>query len=344
MKVIATEDAVGHVLVHDMTQIIPGEFKGVRFKKGHVVAPEDIEVLLSMGKEHLYVQEVTEGMVHEEDAAYRMAALCVGPHTKIKGEPHEGKLTIIADTDGVFEIDSARLQRTNAEEQVMIATRRSHTPVRAGDQLAGTRVIPLFIEEEILARVERAAGDEPLMRVAPYVLRRAAVIATGSEVKQGRIEDKFSPVIERKLKPFGITVESCVYPGDDKDCIIEAIHHACAQGVDLIVCTGGMSVDPDDKTPGAIRAAGTEVVTYGAPVLPGSMMLLGYLTSSDKRVCVLGLPGCVMYSKATIFDRILPRVAADITLTREDFVHMGEGGLCLVDCPICTFPNCTFGG
>lgn len=344
MRLVHTEEAVGQVLCHDMTQIIPGKSKGPRFKKGHVVAPEDVDVLLSMGKVNLYVWELEEGMVHEDDAARRMAALLLGPHTKVAGPPSEGKINVVATADGVLRVDSERLVAVNSSDEVMVATRRGNFGVRAGDVLAGTRVIPLVIAEDRLAAAEAAAGAEPLLAVAPYVLRTAAVIATGSEVASGLIEDRFTPVIVDKLAGYGIEVGFRATPGDEVDSVVDAIDVARASGVDLVVCTGGMSVDPDDNTPGAIRRAGARVVTYGSPVLPGAMLLVGYFDGAvgARPIPVLGVPGCAMYSRATVLDLILPRVAAGIELERRDFSTMGEGGLCL-GCKPCTYPTCPFG-
>lgn len=384
MRLVATEDAVGHVLCHDMTQILPGgtdangnelpRYKGARFRKGHVVTAEDVPVLLSMGKAHLYVWQRRPGWLHEDEAARRMAALCVGEGCVASGEPREGKIGISAAHDGVFLVDSDRLLAVNSVDQVMVATRRGNFGVRAGDALAGTRVIPLVIDGRVVARAEAAAdvaAHGPLMRVAPYVMRTAAVIATGSEVKSGLIKDRFTPVVERKLARYGVAVTWRATPGDAMEDVAAAIGEARAAGVDMVLCTGGMSVDPDDNTPGAIRRAGARIVTYGAPVLPGAMLLVGYFDpdadgtaaadatgaapqgaagaapqgaageKNARPVPVVGLPGCVMYSKATVFDLALPRLVAGVPLAKRDFVAMGEGGLCL-GCDPCTFPHCPF--
>ena len=376
MRLVATEDAVGHVLCHDMTQILPGgtdangnelpRYKGARFRKGHVVTAEDVPVLLSMGKAHLYVWQRRPGWLHEDEAARRMAALCVGEGCVASGEPREGKIGISAAHDGVFLVDSDRLLAVNSVDQVMVATRRGNFGVRAGDALAGTRVIPLVIDGRVVARAEAAAdvaAHGPLMRVAPYVMRTAAVIATGSEVKSGLIKDRFTPVVERKLARYGVAVTWRATPGDAMEDVVAAIGEARAAGVDMVLCTGGMSVDPDDNTPGAIRRAGARIVTYGAPVLPGAMLLVGYFDpdadgtaaadatgaapqgaageKNARPVPVVGLPGCVMYSKATVFDLALPRLVAGVPLAKRDFVVMGEGGLCL-GCDPCTFPHCPF--
>lgn len=338
MKLIRTEDAVGHVLCHDMTQIIKDQYKDARFRKGHIVTEADIPVLLSMGKEHLYVWEMTPGMVHENDAAERLLALC-GQENMTRSEIKEGKIELKASCDGLFQVDSQRLIAVNSIEDIMIATRKGNTAVKKGDKLAGMRVIPLIIEEERLRAAEAAAGTAPLLKLLPYVKKTAAIVATGSEVKNGLIQDTFTPVVRDKLTAYGIETVSVLYSGDGVDNVANAIAEARQTGADLILCTGGMSVDPDDNTPGGIRQSGARIVTYGAPVLPGAMFLLGYFEDDTP---IMGLPGCVMYAGATIFDLALPRIAAGVEMTRTDFAVMGEGGLCL-GCRPCHWPDCPFG-
>ena len=338
MKLIKTEDAVGHVLCHDMTQIIKDQYKDARFRKGHVVTEEDIPVLLSMGKEHLYVWEMTPGMVHENDAAERLAALCGRDNMAWSGVK-EGKIELTAACDGLFRVNSEKLIAVNSVEDVMIATRKGNTAVRKGDKLAGTRVIPLIIPEEKLQAAEAAAGDTPLLELLPYTKKTAAIIATGGEVKKGLIQDTFTPVVKDKLAAYGIETLAVTYSGDGVENVADAIAEARKTGADIILCTGGMSVDPDDNTPGGIKASGARIVTYGAPVLPGAMFLLGYY---EDGTVVMGLPGCVMYAGATIFDLALPRIAAGMEMTRADFAAMGEGGLCL-GCRPCHWPICPFG-
>ena len=338
MKLIRTEDAVGHVLCHDMTQIIKDQYKDARFRKGHIVTEEDIPVLLSMGKEHLYVWEMNENMVHENDAAERLLTLC-GQKNMTRSEVKEGKIELKAACDGLFRVDSRRLIDVNTLEDIMIATRHGNTAVKKGDKLAGMRVIPLVIEEGKLKAAKAAAGEEPLLELLPYVKKTAAIVATGSEVKKGLIQDTFTPVVKEKLAAYGIETISTAYSGDGVDNVAGAISEARNTGADMILCTGGMSVDPDDNTPGGIQASGARIVTYGAPVLPGAMFLLGYFFVFFP---ICGLPGCVMYAGATIFDLALPRIAAGVELTRRDFAVMGEGGLCL-GCKPCHWPNCPFG-
>ena len=338
MKLIKTEEAVGHVLCHDLTQIIKDQYKDARFRKGHVVTEADIPVLLSMGKEHLYVWEMTPGMLHENDAAERLYALCANSHMD-RSEVKEGKIELKAACDGLFRVNSERLIAVNTVEDIMIATRKGGTAVRKGDKLAGMRVIPLIIPEKKLQAAEQAAGDSPLLELRPWVRKTAAIVATGSEVKKGLIQDTFTPVVKDKLAAYGIETISVAYSGDGVENVANAVTEARKTGADVILCTGGMSVDPDDNTPGGIKQSGAQIVTYGAPVLPGAMFLLGYY---DDGTPVMGLPGCVMYAGATIFDLVLPFVAADVPVTRQQIVALGEGGLCL-GCKPCHWPACPFG-
>ena len=338
MKLIKTQEAVGHVLCHDLTQIIKDQYKDARFRKGHVVTEEDIPVLLSMGKEHLYVWEMTPGMLHENDCAERLCALCANEHMD-RSEVKEGKIELKAACDGLFRVNSEKLIAVNSIEDLMIATRKGGTAVRKGDKLAGMRVIPLIIPEEKLRAAEDAAGTAPLLELKPWVRRTAAIVATGSEVKKGLIQDTFTPVVKDKLAAYGIETISVAYSGDGVENVANAVKEARKTGADVILCTGGMSVDPDDNTPGGIKASGAKIITYGAPVLPGAMFLLGYY---DDGTPVMGLPGCVMYAGATIFDLVLPFVAADVPVTRAQIVALGEGGLCL-GCKPCHWPACPFG-
>ena len=338
MNIVKTEDAVGYVLCHDMTQIIPGVIKDARFRKGHIVTADDIPVLLSMGKESIYVWELKEGMVHEDDAAARLIALCNNEHMR-STEPKEGKIELISDCSGLFTVDVDRLCAVNSQDELMIATRHTNSVVNPGDRLAGMRVIPLVIEEEKLKAAEKAAGAEPLLQILPFVKQTAAIVTTGSEVAKGLIEDKFTSVVEKKLNDYGIEVIFHALVEDDLEKEAAVIDEARTSGAEMIICTGGMSVDPDDRTPAAIRDSGANIVRYGAPVLPGAMLLIGYY---DDGTPVLGLPGCVMYAKATIFDLILPRIAANQRITRDEISKLGHGGLCL-NCESCHYPVCPFG-
>ena len=312
MKLIRTEDAAGQVLCHDITQIIPGEFKGARFRKGHIIQPEDIPVLLSIGKENLYVWEKKPGILHEDEAAALLYKAAAG--------------------------NREALLAVNRTPQMMIATIHGDLPVKKGQKLAGTRIIPLVIEQEKMDAMQAAAGSEPILNVLPMQAKKFAVITTGSEVFKGRIEDKFTPILVGKLAEYGCEMTFHKVCDDDPAGITAAILEAKEAGCELIFTTGGMSVDPDDRTPLAIRNTGADIVTYGAPVLPGAMFLVSYLDG----VPVCGLPGCVMYAKRTIFDLLLPRLLADDAITAEDIARLGEGGLCL-GCAECHWPNCGFG-
>ena len=339
MKLINTTEAVGHVLCHDITQIIKGVRKDAIFRKGHIVTKEDIPVLLSLGKDHLYVWEKNDDMLHENEAAEILYSFCKNDHmspTPVK----EGKIDLIAEIDGIFKVDVERLNRINALGEMMIATRHSNFAVKKGDKLAGTRIIPLVIEKEKMDKAKETAGNEPLLNLLPFGHRKAAIVTTGSEVFYGRIKDTFGPVIREKFSEFDIEVLGQTIINDDKEKITNIIKDYIDQGADLIVCTGGMSVDPDDTTPSAIKETGAKLITYGAPVLPGAMFLLAYY--GEQNIPIMGLPGCVMYSKRTIFDLVLPRIMAGEILRAEDLSSLGHGGLCL-GCSECTFPNCGFG-
>lgn len=341
MKEIRTVDAIGQILCHDITQIIKDQKKGVLFKKGHVVREEDIPALLSVGKEHLFVWEKKEGMLHENEAAEILYKISAGEHMH-GSEIKEGKIELIADCDGLLKIRRDALQAVNSLGEMMIASRHGDFPVRKGDKIAGTRIIPLVIEKEKMDRAEEAAGESPIFSILPFRNKKVGIVTTGSEVQKGLIKDTFTPVLREKLDEYACSVVGQTTPGDDRKQITEDILKFIREGADLVICSGGMSVDPDDRTPGAIKDTGAEIVTYGAPVLPGAMLLLAYYKTEDRTVPILGLPGCVMYAKRTVFDLILPRVMADDRICAKEISAYGEGGLCL-NCQTCTFPNCGFG-
>ena len=334
MKTVLVEEAVGTVLAHDLTQIIPGEFKGSRFKKGHVIAQEDIPVLLSMGKKHLYVIDPAADDVHEEEAARRIATAAVGENITLV-EKGEGKVELHAGVDGLLKIDTDALENLIDDDAVMFAAIHQNVVVRQGELLAGTRVIPLFVKESVVARAESIGT---FIRVVPLRNMRVGLVTTGSEIYHGLIQDKFGDVLRRKFASYGSTVIEQLFADDDDQMIADCIQRLKQAGAELIAVTGGMSVDPDDRTPAGIRCAGVKIETYGAPVLPGAMFLLGYL----DEVPVVGLPGCVMYHGTSVFDLVVPRLLAGEHVTRRDIKKLGHGGLCR-NCATCTYPNCGFG-
>lgn len=336
MKKIRVEDAVGTVLCHDITQIIPGVIKDRVFKKGHIVREEDIPVLLSVGKEHLYVWERKEGMLHEDEAAIRLKDLAAGENLSFS-EIKEGKINFIASADGLLKVDKDALFKLNSLGEIALSTLHNNFPVKKGQKVAGTRVIPLVIEEEKIKRAEELIKDK-IVKVVPYRSLKVGIVTTGSEVYRGRIKDAFGPVIVKKLQEFNCEVLGQAIVDDDLEMITNAIKSWMEKGAEMIICTGGMSVDPDDLTPAAIKSSGAELVSYGAPVLPGNMFLLAY----KGNMPVLGLPGCVMYSKRTVFDLVLSRLLSGEKLTKEDIAAYGHGGLCM-ECEICRFPDCSFG-
>ena len=338
MKQIRIEDAVGCILSHDVTKIVPGEFKGRLFKKGHVIKEEDIEKLLDIGKEHIYVWEPKENELHENDAAIRIKDLVLGEGCTISEEIKEGKIDCFADRQGVLKINKDLLLKLNMVGEIIVSTMHNNTPVKKGEKIGATRVIPLIINEEKIIEAENLIREK-IIRVEEIKPKKAVLITTGNEVYKGRIKDAFLPVMEEKLGYYGSEIIRQVILPDDKEMISENIIKAIEEDkVDVVICTGGMSVDPDDVTPSAIKDCNGEIVTYGAPVLPGAMFLLAYY----KNTPILGVPSCAMYAKRTILDLVLPRVLADEKLTFEDIASYGNGGMCL-SCEICSFPHCSFG-
>ncbi|WP_166241140.1 molybdopterin-binding protein [Paenibacillus turpanensis] len=329
LREVRVQEAIGMMLAHDLTQIIPGQFKGRKFKKGHIIREEDIPGLLDIGKEHIYVMDLQQGWLHEEEAALRMAKAAAGQGVLLS-EPHEGKVSLKASGFGLAKISRPFVEAANAIDGIVFSTIKNDTIVQAGQQLAGTRVVPLVIEAERIEAVEKLALEEierqggvALVEVKPFRKLRVGLITTGSEVFKGRIQDKFGPAVRSKVEALGSEVVEQRFAPDESDEIVKHIHAFQQEGVDLILLTGGMSVDPDDRTPGAIRKSGAEVVSYGTPMLPGSMLMMAYLDG----IPVMGLPGCVMHDPFTSFDVLLPRICAGETIVREDITAMGYGGL-----------------
>lgn len=338
MKMIPVQEAVGMFLAHDMTQIIKGEYKGPRFKKGHMISTDDIPQLLSMGKEHIGIIEYREGDIHENDAAVRMANILAGDGIRLT-EPAEGKVSLVSKHAGLLKINRAVIDQINGIEDLMVATMHGNRLVEKDMLIGGTRIIPLITEVENVEKMESLCRENgPIIDILPLKKRKVGIVTTGSEVFYKRIKDKFGPVIRQKFDDLGSEVIGQIYANDNADMITESIFKLIEMGADLIACTGGMSVDPDDVTPIGIRNTGADIVTYGAPILPGAMFMLGYL----DQIPIVGLPGCVMYSRRTIFDLVAPRLVADDPVTKEDIERLGHGGMCL-ECKTCVFPNCGFG-
>ncbi len=342
MKLMKTQDAVGQVLCHDITQIIKGVTKDAVFRKGHVIRPEDIPVLLSVGKDHIYIWENDENMLHENEGAQILFDICKNDFMH-GSEVKEGKIEVIADCDGLLKVDKEKIKAINSLGQMMIASRHGNFPVRKGDKIAGTRIIPLVIEKEKMEKAKLAARGGQIFQIKPFTHKKVGIVTTGNEVFYHRIEDTFTPVIKEKLSEYDAEIIGHKYSSDNVELEIKCIQELLVAGADMIICTGGMSVDPDDKTPLAIKTAADSVVSYGAPVLPGAMFMLAYKNrEGGTDIPLVGLPGCVMYASRTIFDLILPRLFADDFVLKEEIEDLGEGGLCL-NCKTCTFPNCGFG-
>ena len=336
MKKIRVEDAVGMALCHDITAMRDG-FKGAAFQRGHVITPEDIPALLDLGKRTVFVWEENAGEIHEEDAALRMAAMAPveGAHYTA---PSEGKVLLMADKRGMFRVDTALLQQINAIGDITISTLPDHYPVEAGARLASMRIVPLVTKEEQILRAEQLCAEKKLLDLRPYQEKKLGVIITGSEIYSGRIRDKFEPVVRAKMKQYPAQILGVTICDDDLNMITSEAKKFLNQGADFLIFTGGMSVDPDDLTPTAIRTLGADIVTHGVPSQPGNMTLVAYLGET----AILGVPGAAISLPTTIFDVLLPQIFAGDRITKADLIRLGDGGLCQL-CKSCHFPNCTFG-
>ncbi len=336
MKKIAVEEAVGKTLCHDITAMRDG-FKGAAFRRGHVIRQEDIPAFLDLGKRHVFVWEENAGEIHEEDAALRMAAMAPveGAHYTA---PSEGKVLLLADQRGMFRVNRALLRQINSIGDLTISTLPDHYPVEPGARLASMRIVPLVTQETQILRAEELCRGEKLLDLRPYEKRKIGVIITGSEVYSGRIQDKFEPVVRAKMQKYPSEILGVTICDDDLDMIVAAAKAHLAAGADFLIFTGGMSVDPDDLTPTAIRQLGAEIVTHGVPAQPGNMTLVAYL----GEIPILGVPGAAISLPTTIFDVLLPQIFAGDRLSKEDLISLGDGGLCQ-QCKACHYPNCTFG-
>lgn len=322
LKVIPVEEAIGLPLAHDITEIVPGKHKGPAFRRGHLIRQEDVEKLLDVGKANIYVMELENDELHEEDAARRLAKAAAGDNLELT-DPSEGRINLVAKLPGLLKVDADLLCRMNSLGDLMLATLPTNWYVKKGTVVAGTRTIPVVVKEELIQRAEALCKEKPIVTLLPVPPKRVHLVVTGSEVFTGRIKDGFEPVVSRKVGEMGSSVESVKIAPDDPDVIAGHIKDAKRAGADVILVSGGMSVDPDDKTPEGIRRSGAKVETHGFPVLPGSMFLMAYIDQTP----VMGLSGCVLHDPFTAFDVLLPRLLAGEKITRADIMAMGHGGL-----------------
>lgn len=336
MKKIKLQDAIGMALCHDITEMNDG-FKGVAYKRGHVIRVEDISHMLAIGKQHIFVWEDQAGEIHEDDCARRMAAMAPveGAHYT---EPAEGKVLLIADRRGMFRVNRPMLNQLNAVGDITICTLPDHYPVEAGARLASMRIVPLVTQEAQILAAERLCAEEKLLDLRPYRQKKVGVIITGSEIYHGRIQDKFAPVIRSKLTQYPCEIIGITICDDDLDSIVAEAKQLLRAGADFLIFTGGMSVDPDDLTPTAIRQLGAQIVTHGVPSQPGNMTLVAYL----GEIPILGVPGAAIKLPTTVFDVLLPQIFAGDKITKEELIGLADGGLCQM-CKVCHWPNCTFG-
>ena len=336
MKKVKVQDAVGMTLCHDITAMYDG-FKGALYKRGHVIEEADIPRMLDIGKQTVFIWEPEAGEIHEEDAAARMAAAMPVEGAHYEG-PSEGKMVLRADAAGMLRVDTALLRRLNSIGDATISTLPDHYPIRPGDRIASMRIVPLVTQEAQIEELEALCKGAKVLDLLPYQAKKAGIVITGSEVYHGRIQDKFEAVARAKLAKYPCEVVGVAICDDDLDMLTGEARRLLDAGADLLIFSGGMSVDPDDLTPSAIRALGADVVTHGVPSQPGNMTLVAYLGEA----AILGVPGASIVMPTTIFDVVLPQIFAGVKFTKEELIGLGDGGLCQL-CKSCHFPNCTFG-
>ncbi|MEF9934578.1 MAG: molybdopterin-binding protein [Clostridium sp.] len=338
IKKVKVEEAVGMVLAHDMTKIVPGEFKGARFKKGHIVKANEIDELKSMGKNHIFILELDENMIHEEEAADRIAKAAYGVGIKLT-EPSEGKVNFLSKSRGLLKINLEALMEINQIEGVVLATLHTNTLVDEGKLVAGAKLIPLICEKDKIEQVEKICEKYGhVVSIKPVHNYKVGVVVTGTEVYEGIITDKFGPLLKAKADDYGCTIVDVLYSRDDESMIKGCIDDLLSRGCEIIITSGGMSVDPDDLTPSVIREVADEVVTYGSPVIPGAMFMIAY----KGDIPIVGIPACGMFFKITVFDLVFKRLIAGDRITKRDMAELAHGGICQ-NCTVCHYPVCTFG-
>ncbi len=338
LKKVRVEDAIGLILGHDMTKVVPGVCKEAAFRRGHVIKAEDIPEMLSMGKEHIYVIEEEDGEVHEEEAAARLVKAFSGPEMSTT-PAKEGRMDMVSNIEGLLRIDVPLLHEINSIDDIILSTLHNNTVCHKGTTVAGTKIVPLYIANTKLEEIEALCRQRgKVLRVLPFIYSKVGVVITGSEVYKGRIQDRFGDTIRGKVESLGGYIEHITIVDDDEEMIAAAVRDMKSRGCQVIIACGGFSVDPDDVTVEGVEKSGAQVVKYGAPVMPGSMCLTAYLGD----VPILGAPACAIWNKATIVDMLLPRAMAGQKITREEIVALGHGGLCQ-GCKPCNYPVCPYG-
>lgn len=341
-QTVGVEHAVGKKLLHDMTQVIPGRSKGAAFRRGQIITAGDVCRLQQMGRNHLFVEESADpensDFVHEDEAAEAFATAMAGEGTLPEGQPSEGKVNIRSAADGLLVVDEQRLERFNLVPDVMAASRKSYSIVKKNAVVAGTRAIPLFLARKHFQSALDLLQGEPLFHVRPIRPAKVGILVTGTEVFQGLIQDRFEAIISKKVLAYGCHVTQTIIVPDDRHLICEGVERLIQADSQMIITTGGLSVDPEDLTRKGLQDAGAVELLYGAAVLPGAMTLISRIDEVD----IIGVPACALYFKTTSLDLLLPRILAGVPIGRADLARLAHGGLCL-NCEICTFPKCRFG-
>lgn len=361
LRSVPVAEAVGGRALHDMTRIEPGVFKGPAVLAGQIISGGDVCRLQAMGRNSVYLdnQDQDGRWVHENEAAAAFGARMPGEGVVMDEAIREGKVNFRAARRGLLWVDRPRLARFNRTPDVMCASRRTGAVVDEGGRVAASRAIPLYLSRENFLRACSVLDQGPLFSVLPLRRARVGILVTGTEVFQGLIEDRFQPVIERKVKALDCELVHALKVPDEAARIREGVELLLERGADLIVTTAGLSVDPDDVTrkglldaglvvgpdcgedAGAGPDAGAGGALYGMPILPGAMSLAGRIRHGGREAQVMGVPACALFHRITAFDVLLPYVLANAPLSREFLSELGHGGLCL-ECKSCTYPKCGF--
>lgn len=335
---LSIEKAVGKPLAHDITRIVPGKSKEPAFKRGHILTGDDLPILRDMGKSSVYVFGPDRGYIHEDDAARVVAEAFQRKWFTLEG-PSEGRFRVKTQIHGLLKVDISLLTFINQSETIICSTIHQNTVCSRGMTVAATRIIPVAIEESrFWPIVEEIRDKGPLLRLLPFSRRTVGVVVAGEELSSGRIRDCSLDILSPKVESLGGKIISHQICPDKKEIISRALRQMAKDGCDIIIATGGLSVDADDVTLDAIIRSGATLVSYGSPILPGAMFALAYLGD----VPILGIPAGAFYHKVTVLDIFLPRAMSGDVITREDIVSLGHGGLCL-NCPECHYPVCPFG-
>jgi hypothetical protein len=309
---------VGAVLARDLT--VDGE----RWSKGRRLSEADVHCLASPAASvsppgPVSVLVLEPGDVHEDEAGLRLAGLVAGGALRTRG-PNESRVDLLAAADGVLHVRTDLLERLNRIDPLEVFTAFDGSVVSEGALVASVKVAPHFVSASALEAAERALRGRPVVRIAPFVARRVAVVVKESIHAPAR--DRFERSVRSKVEGLGSTIESIEYVEDDQEAVERALAKA-SRSADLVLTAGGGSTDPADPIFVAMDRLRGRVVRRGVPAHPGSMLWLGRV----GRTAILGLPTCGAYSKATAADLLLPRLLSGEPASAKTVAKLGHGGI-----------------